>query len=249
MNNNGYKNEVDFVEYFNDKYFYEFDDHTQKFLCELFEFELKNDTKLISWKNRLNQKSDFYIKYNNYVKSISLKCGNGNSVHHESLQEFKFFLEKLNIPYNIIEYYVSYHYGYYRNDGKIDLTKQLDANEYKFYYQGEIDEFNKKINKTKVIIEFVDRFIIRGRNSMYDINALISGIPNNFTWIMKDDIYDLILEKRNSYSSSPHIGCITFGPKKRNIYSTTTNNLKDRYIVAARWNNIFEDITNYTSHK
>ncbi len=31
--------------------------------------------------------------------------------------------------------------------------------------------FNKFINKTKIIVSLVDRFIIRGRNSDYDIDA------------------------------------------------------------------------------
>ena len=39
-NNYGYQNEYDFVELFNNKYFYELDNNSQLFLKELFEGKL-----------------------------------------------------------------------------------------------------------------------------------------------------------------------------------------------------------------
>ena len=104
----------------------------------------------------MKQKADIFIKYQNYVKSISIKCDNGNSIHTENIQDFKWFLEKLRIPYNIIEKYMSYHYGYQRDEnGKVDFTKPLSADEYKELYQDEIDMFNESINKTTIIIDII----------------------------------------------------------------------------------------------
>ena len=37
----------------------------------------------------------------------------------------------------------------------------------------------------------VDIFIIRGRYSDYDIDALVCEKNDDYVWIMKDDIYDL----------------------------------------------------------
>lgn len=37
----------------------------------------------------------------------------------------------------------------------------------------------------------------------------------DYTWIMKYDIYDLILLKRSLNFTSPHIVCLTIGPKKK----------------------------------
>ena len=243
--NYGYKNEFDFVELFNNKYLYELDSNSQNFLKDLFGNTIDNTEQIKSWKNKMVQKTDIFIKYKNYIKNVSLKCGRNNSIHNEQVQEFKRYLEKLGIPYNIIEKYMSYHYGYKKDENnKIDFSKILSSEEYKKLYQQEIDIFNNTLNKTKIIVDMIDRFIIRGKNSDYDIDVLICGTVDNYVWIKKYDIYDLILSKKSLFFTSPHIACITLGPKKRNL-DGTSKNVKDRYIVCGRWNNIKEDIINF----
>ena len=98
--------------------------------------------------------------------------------------------------------------------------------------------FNNEINKTRLIVDMIDRFIVRGRNSDYDIDVLICGTVNDYVWIKK---YDLILSKRCLDFTSPHVACMTICPKKRNINGDSKND-KDRYIVCVRWNFIKEDI-------
>ena len=243
--NYGYQNEMDFVNLFNDKYFYELNNNSQNFLKELFKGEIDNHERIKSWKNKIVQKTDIFIRYKNHIKNISLKCGSSNSMHHEQIQEFKMYLEKLKIPYKIIDKYVSYHYGYEKDkNGKIDFSKLLSSTEYKKLYQEEIDIFNKSINKTRIIVDMIDRFIVRGRNSEYDIDALVCGTIDDYVWILKHDIYDLILEKRCLDFTSPHIACMTIGPKKRNL-DGNSKNVKDRYIVCIRWNFIKEDIIEF----
>ena len=248
--NNGYQNEYDFVELFNQKYFKDLDLNSQLFLKELFNnVIIDNDELIISWKNHAMQKADIFIKYKNYVKGISLKCGNSNSMHHETIENFKKYLGDLGIPYNVIEYYTSYHYGYKRDDdGKLNFSVCLSSDEYKKYYQNEIDIFNKAINKTKIIVDMIDRFIIRGRNSDYDIDALICGTPDDYVWIMKYDLYDLILSNKKTDFTSPHIACMTIGPKKRNL-SRDSKNAKERYLVCVRWNFIRESIIDFKKKK
>ena len=243
--NYGYQNEKDFVNLFNDKYYYELDNNSQIFLKELFGDILNNDEKIKSWKNKVAQKADIFIKYKNCVKRISLKCGNSNSMHHEQIENFKLYLEKIGIPFKVINYYVSYHYGYMRDEkGEFDFSKSLSSTEYKSLYQNEIDIFNRSINKTRIIIDMIDRFIIRGRNSDYDIDALICGTIDNYVWLMKYDIYDLILSKRCLDFTSPHVACMTIGPKKRNL-ERNSKNAEERYVVCIRWNFIKENIIEF----
>lgn len=249
IRNNGIKNEYDFVEMFNSKHLEELDNNSQMFLCELFDGEINNDEQIKSWKNKCMQKADIFIKYKNRIKSISLKCGNSNSIHHETIEDFKKYLEDLGVSYKTISYYASYHYGYKRNDdGKIDFSKSLSSEEYKMNYQNEINIFNKEINKTKIIIDMIDRFIVRGRNSNYDIDALVCGTVNDYVWIMKYDIYDLILLNRRDDYTSPHVRCLTIGPKKRNLERKSIY-AKDRYIVCIRWNFIRESIIEFKNKR
>ena len=134
-----------------------------------------------------------------------------------------------------------------KND-KRDFSKLLSSDEYKKLYQNDIDIFNKYINKTKIIVSMVDRFIVRGRNSNFDIDALICGTVDDYEWIMKYDIYDLVLSKRCLDFTSPHIACMTIGPKKRNL-DGESKNTKDRYIVRLRRNYIKEDINNFKKNQ
>lgn len=244
-NNYGYQNEYDFVEYFNNKYLNEMDDNSQKFLSDLFENKIENDEPLKTWKNKINQKADFFIRYKNYVKGISLKCGNSNSVHHENIQDFKRYLESLNVPYKVIDYYINYHYGYAKDEyGNTDFTNLLSSEDYKKIYQSQLDIFNSYINKTRIIIDMVDRFLIRGRNAEIDIDAFVCGTINDYTWIKKYDIYDLILSLRCKEYTSPHCACMTIGPKKRNL-NYDPRYAKERFLVCVRWNFIREEIDRY----
>ena len=243
--NYGYQNEIDFVDLFNGKYYNELDDNSQNFLKELFEEGIDNEEKIKSWKNKFNQKADIFIKYKSSIKRVSLKCGNDNTIHHEQIQDFKMYLEKLGISYTNISKYTSYHYGYMRDkNNQIDFSKSLSSTEYKKLYQNEIDIFNKSINRTRIIVDMIDRFVVRGKNSDYDIDALISGTVDDYVWLMKYDIYDMVLSKRCLDFTSPHIACMTIGPKKRNL-ERTSKYAKERYIVCIRWNFLKEDIINF----
>lgn len=246
--NYGYQNEYDFITLFNDKYFYELDEKSRLFLKELFGNSVDLESKIQAWKNKTNQKTDIYIRHKNYIKGISLKCGRNNSIHTESIQDFERYLKQLSIPYKTIDKYVSYHYGYKRDEyGNTDYSQLLNAEEYKQLYQNEIDIFNDSINKTRIIIDMVERFILIGRNSDYSVDALISGTVDDYVWIMKDDLYDLILSKRNWSFTSPHAACMIIGPKKRCI--SGDNNFKDRYLVSVKWNSIKEDIVDFYNNK
>jgi hypothetical protein len=245
MKNYGYQNELDFVKLFNNKFLNELDSNSQKFLKNLFGDVIKNDERIKSWKNNANQKADVFIKYKAYVKSISIKCGTSNSIHCEEIQEFKRFLEKIPIPYYIVNYYLSYHYGHARDSlDNVIYDSLLSAEEYKSFFQNEINIFNNSINKTKIIIEMIDRFIIRGKNSDYDIDALVCGKVDDYVWILKYDLYDLVLENRRDDYTSPHIACMTLGPKKRNL-DRKERVCKERYLVVARWTCIRDDIINF----
>ena len=103
--NYGFQNERDFVDLFNNKYLYELDENSITFLKELFGEEIDDEELIKCWKNKMVQKADIFVKYRNYVKSISLKCGNNNSIHQEQVQEFKKYLSDIGIPYKIVDKY------------------------------------------------------------------------------------------------------------------------------------------------
>ena len=66
--NNGYQNEIDFVDLLNG-YLYELDNNSQKFLKELFGNIIDEEEMIKSWKNKMVQKTDIFIKYKNHIKT------------------------------------------------------------------------------------------------------------------------------------------------------------------------------------
>lgn len=79
--NNGIQNEHEFVQLFNGRYLDELKEKEVIFLRELFGEIIDENEEIICWKNKMVQKADIFIKYKNYVKSISIKCGHNNSIH------------------------------------------------------------------------------------------------------------------------------------------------------------------------
>ena len=71
-------------------------------------------------------------------------------------------------------------------------------------------EMDKHVKKNTSI----ERVHPEGRRLSYDIDALVCGTVNYYIWIMKYDLYDLILSNRRMDLTSPYIACMTIGPKK-----------------------------------
>ena len=212
--NYGFQNELDFVNLFNNKYLSELDGNSQMFIRNIYGEEIKNDEPIKCWKNKIVQKADIFIKYRNSIKNISLKCGNSNFVHHEQIQEFERYLRSIGISYKLIEKYLGYHYGYKKDESGI--------NDYNCQLSSE--EYKEYYQK--------------------DTDVLICGRVDDYIWIKKYDIYDLILSNRCLEFTSPHIACMTIGPKKRNL-DRASKNSKERYMVCIRWNFIRENIIEF----
>lgn len=77
----------------------------------------------------------------------------------------------------------------------------------------------------------VDRFIIRGRNSNIDIDALIRGTIDDYEWIMKYDIYVLVLSNRYQHLTLLHVASMTLTSKGRNLNCDSNNMAKDTLYV------------------
>ena len=59
-----------------------------------------------------------------------------------------------------------------------------------------------------------------------------------------DTVYDTESIVVFFYFTSPHVACMTLGPKKRNL-DGQSKNARERYIVCVRWNYIKEDIIDF----
>lgn len=181
----GINNEIEFVNYLNNKKIFELNPMFYSFIKDLF-IDLNNEYIITCWKNTKPQKTDIFICINNTTKNISIKKGIKNSVHVERISDFVHFLIENNIDREIIIEYLKYQYadGTTNGTGKI----RLSATEYKKSYQNKIDLINKHFNKKDIIENAINRFILKGKNSDEEIDAIIYGIVEDFIWIKSEDI-------------------------------------------------------------
>ena len=244
-NINGYENEYEFVQYLNGKRIKELNPLFRELIDELFPME-GEDTVIKSWRNHNKQKTDVFIKVNSIMKGISIKKGKKNSFHVERISDFINFLIENKIDKEIVIEYLKYHYA----DGSTNGTgsRRLSVEEYKKVNQSKIDKINIAMNYENILRNAIYRFVIKGKNSNYEIDALICGEVNDFTWITKEDIIQIALSKKDNYSTAVHFGPMTIQPKNRCL-NYNPKYEKDRYCIQVKWYNLFDNIIEHKNNK
>ena len=235
---NGYQNEYNFVLEFNNKKVKELNPLLHDLVLSIF-YNIDEEDIIKSWCNHYNQKTDIFLKIKDAIKGISIKMGSRNSVHVESIWEFEKFLLDHNIPRDIICKYLEFQYA----DGTINNSgsKRLSSEEYKKNNQIKIDKINKYFNEPKIVLDAIERFVLRGNNSDYSISAIILGEPNNFLWITKKNILEILYSKINNYCSSPHFSELVCQPMNRCINRNEKYEKYRRY-VQIKWYSLFDNI-------
>lgn len=244
-NISGSDNEFEFVKYLNGKKISELNPMFRDLIDELYPL-VQEDSIIKSWRNHYNQKSDIFIKINGKMKGISIKKGIKNSIHVEGISNFIHFLIENKVDREIVLEYLKYHYADGSTNGK--GLERLSVDEYKKNNQAGIDEINKVFNDENILKNAIERFITKGNNSDYYIDAIIYGEVNDFVWATRDDIKNIILSKKNIYSSAVHFGPITCQPKSRCL-NYNPRYEKDRFCVQIKWYNLFDDIIENMNNK
>lgn len=242
---NGINNEYEFVRYLNNKKIDKLNPIFRELITKLFS-NVQDNMSIKCWKNYYKQKTDIYIRINNITKRISIKKGIKNSIHTERISDFIHFLIVNKVDRKIIIEYLKYHYADGTTNGK--GIKRMTAEEYKRNNQSSIDEINKVFNNESLLTKAIDRFVLKGNNSFYTIDAIIHGTINDFLWITKEDIKNIILSKKNEYSTAVHFGPLTYQPKNRCL-NYNSRYEKDRYSIQLKWYNLESDIIEQMNNK
>ncbi len=244
LTNLGVKKELIFVNYLNNKKVYQLNPLFRDLIDKL--FDCTEDDKVECWKNDLPQKADIFISINNQVKGISIKMGAKNSVHVERITDFIHFLIECGIKRENVVRYLEYHYADGTRSGK--GTNRISVDEYKKDHKEDIDKINEDFNKPDILNKIISKFVIKGNNSDFDIDAIVYGRVNDFLWITKEDIINIISSKGNIYSSGVHFGCLSCQPKTRNLNHNPKYE-SDRYCVQIKWFSLFDDIIEYKNNQ
>ena len=242
----GFKNEFQFVLKLNNKKVGELNPLLKEFVCGLF-YGINDKMIIKSWRNHYQQqKTDVMIKIGQVIKGISIKMGSRNSVHVESLNNFIDFLSQNDIPQDIIEIYIKYHYG----DGTLDGSgfNRLSSKEYTINHKKEINILNKYLSNKELIEKATKRFILFGNNSEYSIDAIVYGTPEDFLWLTPKEIIKTQIDNKDKYSTAPHIGNLYIQPLGRCLNRNFKYSYTRKYIQI-KWYSLFDDIVYIMNEK
>lgn len=243
MHSEGYFNEQRFCEIFHDKFVGQLDSKYGSLLETIFEKKLDSTIYLTCWKNFKTDKADIVIRAGKMKKYISIKSGKNNSVHLESLKEFKIFLKELGFSEKLIQIYVEYHFAEFSG-------KRLSAHEYQEIHQSEINEFNVYANQVKILKQVFERFLFKGtKNFNHGVDAIIYGTPQNFICIRKKDILEFLLKQKDIFNSI-HFSSLVLQPWTRNL-NYNPNYEYRRKFVQVKWYRLeeaFKRISSKTDH-
>lgn len=235
---NGYKNEFDFVLELNNKKIRELNPMLYEFIHDIFD-NIDDNKSIKSWKNHYKQKTDIFIKIDDVSRRASIKMGCKNSVHTEEITTFVDFLKENNVSEEIICYFLKYHYGdeSMNNTGSI----RMSADECKEKYADSIKIINKSFSNVNLINKIIDRAVVKGLVFNDKIDVIICGVPNDFIWIKRDDVYKIITLKKNDECSAPHFGPLVCQPLSRCLNHNPKYEYARNYIQL-KWYDLFENI-------
>ena len=234
----GKDNEYEFVKNLNNKKIKNLNPLLYSLLKYLFPNESENET-IKCWLNHYPQKTDILIKINSKIKGISLKYGSRNSVHVEPISQFIHFLKENHVSKESINEYLKYHYADGTTNGK--GIKRISSTDYKKQHQKEIDKINQELNNVELLKKSINRFVIQGNNSDFKIDAIVYGSVNDFLWLSKEEILEVLISKRNNYSTGIHFSNLFVQPQNRCL-NYNHKYEKDRYCVQVKWYSLFDDM-------
>lgn len=242
---NGYSNELNFVNYLNGHKVKKLNIMLLELIEALFD-NVNEDDVITAWKNPFKQKTDIFIKINNIKKRISIKTGSKNSVHMEPISEFIHFLIDNNVSKESVVEYLRYQYADSSTNGTGKI--RISSEEYKKTNQDKLDKLNEELNQKYILSKAVDRFVLKGNNDIYYIDALIYGTVNDFLFLTKSEIKEVVLSKINFYATGIHFGPLFCQPMNRCLnYNVKYDKL--RFCVQIKWYSLLDDILEYKNKK
>lgn len=239
-NKSGFKNENTLIESLNNKKVRDLNENLKKFIYFLFE-NIDDNDQVFACEGKKGQKPDMVVKVKDITKNISIKIGNGNSVHQENISLFTNFLNSIGISQELIFELLKFHWG----DNTLDGTGKIriSGSDYKREHPDKIDLINKEINKGEFLSKFVNRFLFQGKSFEYDgVDAIYYGDSVSGHWATKDEIINYI--NLNDFNSNS----VHFGPLNYQIWNRCLNfnpKMEDRrQVMQIKWPTLLKDLVN-----
>lgn len=232
----GYLNEIEFIEYLDNKKFEELNILMQEVLKKLYP-NIKSKDIIKATKYGRYAKTDIVLSVRNKKRGISLKCGYKNSVHVEPLTKFKKYLLRNGVASENIDLFFRYIYsdGTNNNTGK----KRISNAEYIDVHKQEIAKINEMFCLLKE--KLIKRFLIE-TDIKYQVlpSIFIHGQLNDFIWVTSDEVEEY-LKNTDIESPSVHCGKLYIQSWDKNI-KRNENYEYCREYLQVKWFSMYDDM-------
>ena len=225
---NGYENENRFAEAINGKKIKELNIMLQNLVYSLYGV-MDYDTTVNAYISYAKHKYDLVLIIKGKRKYISIKKGYKNSVHTEKLKTFIIFLRENNISEEVINDFLYMHYSDGTNNNSGTYRESMHC--YRNKNQERIKKINKEFENEAFIKKCIDRFFITGVDKeATPIDALLYGSSDDFVFVLKKNIYQIIMSQAHYKAHYIHIAQLTIQNFCRNIDRKEKNEWRREYI-------------------
>lgn len=240
--NNGFLNEQEIVNYLNLKKFGDLNDNFKRFLLDIFNRAIPDDAIILSAKhNKTGQKPDIVISTLGQSRFISVKRGNGNSVHQENIHSFVRFLANHGIDEDTQQSILRLHWS----DGTTDNSgvTRFSAADYRVANQSDLDILNDRLSDQEIIRAVANRVLFSGKDPSYaTVDYIYHGTLSDGLWASRDQILDYI----DGIGATR--GSLSFGPLTFQIWNANIGRRADmeprRLSMQIKWGGMAQDLRN-----
>lgn len=236
--NIGYLNENKIIFELNKKTFNELTEHWKEIIIKIFG-SIRDDDMIKCRLIGRECKTDIEVTINGTKRNISIKSGDGVSVHYEHIESFIEFLKLINISHKSLNFLKKFQYGII--DEKNLENRLISTKDLKIYYNDEINDLNEELNNINIIEKIIYRCIIKGRSPYHqEIDFLYYGTEKTGYILSKEELLKY-LPRVSTNTKSIHAGPLTFQAANRNVSKESFNSYKKDYIQI-KWRTIERDI-------
>lgn len=250
--NLGLQNEQDIINILDDTYVKDLPSFWKKFVCSLFPTALDDDL-VHCYKEPPEKKQDICIMACGTRRNVSIKSGNGISVHEETINRFCGFLRWCGITEQSITFLKIYQYG----DGTIDGTGEyrMSTKELIEKYPKEIKSFNEEVNNSSSLIMIIRRFLSIGTpNNPSVVNCLYYGTKDGGIYCNMKMLCEYLAKKKYDNIKGIHFGPFTFYARYRGLNKPKPVEVdsldelifkRSRYYISVKWPSIEKDMNDF----
>lgn len=199
--------------------------------------QVNDETIVYVYRFRDEGKADICIKTEKEEKLLSVKYGDKNSVHTESIHTFRKFILYNNCGWDILEAYLRYHYA----DGTLDGSgkMRMAVSEYKTLHHEEVEKINRRFNRKEMRLAAYERFLFRGIvPKKKKIDGILHCKNGEVQYATCEEIVEYLEHKAKMESSGVHFSRLFVQPMARNLNYDLRYEGK-RHYVQLKWFDLY----------